>query len=270
MSSQFNCRRHLSQEMTQKYLNGSLSPDEMYEVEDRLLESDFYFEAMEGLEKVPWDLCEKAVDSARERIATKYHISKKKSGATTKMLVAAFTLVMAAAGFWWYMQSETSQTYDLSPPPQETYPPSSQQMPTSGDLKSNETPVDLQTQVQDTIVAAEVKAEDPPDDIPNNGEPRQPAVGDASNYVAVGRIIDQDGQAIANVTVSMGTTSDTTDKSGYYALRVQPGKQTIQLKYGEFTADVDVNTNQNWEIVLDPVKSAIISSYPVIGANRFK
>jgi len=70
--------------------------------------------------------------------------------------------------------------------------------------------------------------------------------------------------------VSSGQVSDTTDKSGYYALKIAKGGRQILITHLATEYFVDIDTNQNWEIVLDIAKQVVHDYHPMNAANRFK
>jgi len=86
----------------------------------------------------------------------------------------------------------------------------------------------------------------------------------------VGRIVDTRGIAIPNALVTSGKVSDTTDRSGYYALKIAKGGTQILVTHLATEYLVEIDTNQNWEIVLDIAKQVVHDYHPMNAANRFK
>jgi len=86
----------------------------------------------------------------------------------------------------------------------------------------------------------------------------------------VGRIVDTRGIAIPNALVTSGKVSDTTDRSGYYALKIATGGTQLLVTHLTTEYLVEIDTNQNWEIVLDIAKQVVHDYHPMNAANRFK
>ena len=86
----------------------------------------------------------------------------------------------------------------------------------------------------------------------------------------MGRVIDIKGLAIPDATVSWGNSSDTTDNFGYFALKVPLGNAEIVVSHLSTNYSLEIDTNQNWEIVLDIANRKIYDYTPMNAANRFK
>ena len=266
-----NRKRHLTQELSKQYLNGELSPREMYLVEDLLLENDFYFEAMEGLERMPWERCERAVDQTLETISHNFKIKPRTNWKRNGIMLAAVALIAAGLGTIWFFDSKSPHTLDLTSesrsagpdePLEETLMPKipSEEDQLSADSSSEQTSRDNQQDLSTTpLEESDTETFPAPADKPV-----------LTSHVAVGRIVDIRGEALNNIMVSVDGISDSTDKSGYYALRIPPGTTKMTLRHPAFSLEVEIDTSENWEIVLDVDQRQIIEKYPINAANRFK
>lgn len=284
-----NCSRHLTQELSKQYLNGKLSSKEMYAVEDRLLENDFYFEAMEGLEVVPWDRCQQAVDQVREQIIANYKVKQRSSwNQRTVAYIALGTLVLGV-GLAWFAMSGPNKSADLTAEGTENLQPAAkgpslaeknpdiswENKPGSDSLNAFKDTITMVENVNEASASELLETKDHQLVVEGTKETvisRRPqkTSSPVEAHIAVGRIIDINGIALQNVMVIAGPVSDVTDKSGYYAIRVPYGLASVQIKHSGFTANIEIDTKENWEIVLDLTNGSVKDFYPINGGNRFK
>ena len=261
---------YLERELSKQYLTGTLSPKEKYQVEDHLLEHDFSFEAMEGLEQVDWKQVETHLNETEARIISEFslpqaHLNHK----LVLSMVGVLTSILLAT---WYFTS-SPETVDMSPPELNTA--------TSPVLdKELDEPLQeesLEPEKIDTInTPAKNEIATPAPVTPKVTEPKtKPPVLSKSKespaiHIAVGRVVDVKGLAIVNATVQSGRVSDTTDNYGYFALKVPKGGAKVTVSHLATDYQVEIDTNQNWEIVLDVAKRKVYDYSPMNAANRFK
>ncbi len=265
--------------MSKQYLAGTLSPKEKYQIEDRLLENDFYFEAMDGLEQVPWEQCQKQLEETESRIIREFSINQGANPAQ-KIALTLIGLFVTSLLTTWYFTSGSTKTIDLSPAPKAPISTAAQnqQSEVAPQLKSTPEVISIDTASklsQDKVaVDKELKK-----DLRNTTSKNEPATTAAPikrridytvTHITVGRIVDTRGIAIPDAVVSSGQVSDTTDKSGYYALKIAKGGRQILITHLATEYFVDIDTNQNWEIVLDIAKQVVHDYHPMNAANRFK
>lgn len=265
--------------MSKQYLAGTLSPKEKYQIEDRLLENDFYFEAMDGLEQVPWEQCQKQLEETESRIIREFSINQGANPAQ-KIALTLIGLFVTSLLTTWYFTSGSTKTIDLSPAPKAPISTAAknQQSEVAPQLKSTPEVISIDTASklsQDKVaVDKELKK-----DLRNTTSKNEPATTAAPikrsidytvTHITVGRIVDTRGIAIPDAVVSSGQVSDTTDKSGYYALKIAKGGRQILITHLATEYFVDIDTNQNWEIVLDIAKQVVHDYHPINAANRFK
>ena len=239
----------------------------MYLVEDQLLENDFYFEAMEGLERVPWERCQLAVDQTVDTITQNFKIRPRSHWKRNTIMLAAVGLIAAGLGTFWIFDSKSPETLDLTTESRSAGPqePATEETTPALPNKNAEIPEDSTSQTA-------------PDNLPETSDskplaetpPQSQSEPLAAGHIAVGRIVDIQGEALKNIQVSADGTSDNTDKSGYYALRVPPGSTKMVLKHPAFSLEVEIDTSENWEIVVDVDRQQVIEKYPINAANRFK
>ncbi|MDH3711556.1 MAG: hypothetical protein OER04_16815 [Cyclobacteriaceae bacterium] len=267
------CNRHLTQELSKQYLSGTLTPHEMYLVEDRLLESDFFFEAMEGLEQMPWDRCQQAVDEASKAIHENFKIKKRSRFSQNQIIMAAVALIAMGLGTFWIIHSNSGNPMDLST---ESNAPGETEVIEKRNSQEDEGEI----QAIDSSSTSSSSSIDstPPSQVENetNGQNSGPAQSTPSaktavgGPIAVGRIVDTRGDALEGILVSASGVKDYTDESGYYALRIAPGTTTIMLEHPDFNLQFEVDTSENWEIVVNVEQKEIIEQYPINTGNRFK
>ncbi len=277
------CDRLVTAETSKKYLAGELTAAEMYRVEFLMLENDFCFEAMEGLERVPWDHCQKAMESAQTRIRSQYNISSNERRRNIRLMAVALLIALGGLGIFWVANGTKDNAMDLSPALEHNLPPARKQV-----LEQQvQEPLDKQPK-QELSLPAEEEVTD------NNLALERNQVNEGSNiekqitppvntsnsskkldsplplHIAVGRIVDPKGLALNGVSVRVGGEQSNTDESGYYTLNLPSGKMTLTLEYMGITTTTEIDSDQNWQIVLDVSKGEIIESQALNTANRFK
>jgi hypothetical protein len=271
----------MDRELSKQYLSGKLSPRENYQIESRLLENDFSYDAIEGLEQVSWDQCQKQLEAVEARIIREL-TSKQNQGLGRKLslgLIGILTTLTIA----WYFTAGNSSSIDLSnrqvaatgtPPAKQvketsapehdlrhkTDTPGKSVTPKNTNLAGKSSlgatasernqPLKLQTVKTSEVATVKSKA--------------------VETRITVGRIIDAKGIPVTNAKVLSGNMTDITDKSGYYALKVPGEGIMIKVRHLATEYEVEIDANQNWEIKLDIVQQAVIDYYPMNAANRFK
>ena len=261
---------------------GGLSAAEMYQVEYLMLENDFCFEAMEGLERVPWDHCQQAIESAGTRIRSQYNISSNERRRNTRIMALALAVALSGLGLFWAFNHNDSKPVDLSNDTETVLPPASTGTSNQVDQdplqKSNmEKSTDSVAIIVDN--AAVMKPQNN-SDIPIGTEEstrsisKQEKADDRSSnlplHIAVGRIVDPNGLALNGVSVRVGGEQSQTDQSGYYTLNLPSGKMTLMLEYAGINTETEIDSDQNWWIVLDVNQGKVIESQALNTANRFK
>ena len=83
-------------------------------------------------------------------------------------------------------------------------------------------------------------------------------------------MIDIKGLAIPDAVVTWRNQSDTTDSNGYFAIRTPLGGVKIMVTHLATNYPIEIDTNQNWNIVLDIAEQKILDYTPMNAANRFK
>lgn len=262
-----------------QYLAGTLSPKENYQIEDRLLENEFYYEAVEGLQQVPVNQWQEQLQQTESRIANEFAIDKApvKNRSIAIGIIGLFTALIST----WYFTSSNNDPVDLSTGQVEVSSQPSVDNRTEEPVmdtlgQSRENPQDQQINVNE-----EAQEKAPADERPGGPVKRKPvqtngvqsgtpANKNSETHITVGRVIDTRGIPIVNATVTSGKITDTTDKSGYYALRVPVGGTSIEVTHLATPYIVEIDSNQSWEIVLDIAHQKVIDYYPMNAANRFK
>gem|GEM_PF-6900756 len=277
------CDRLVTAETSKKYLAGELTAAEMYRVEFLMLENDFCFEAMEGLERVPWDHCQKAMESAQTRIRSQYNISSNERRRNTRLMAVALLIALGGLGIFWAANGTKDNAIDLSPAIEENLPPAreqvlDQQVKEPLHVESNDRPgPPTEEAITDEIQPLERNQED---EEPNIEKQVSPPINTSTStkkpdnplplHIAVGRIVDPKGLALNGVSVQVGGEQSNTDESGYYTLNLPSGKMTLTLEYMGISTTTEIDSDQNWQIVLDVSKGEIIESQALNTANRFK
>lgn len=254
---------------------------ENYQVEDRLLENDFHFEAFEGLEKVPWGKCQKQLESTEARIINEFALEAS-SPTGFRTLTLAVTGLIAVVASIWYFNRSTPETIDLSNDRPEVSSPAPEVVMPADSISSNanansEGDSDEATDITDDSLENEIKpkAINPAAISKTKKVPKSPSTtttkpDDKPAHITVGRVVDTKGIPVPNAKVSAATASDTTDKSGYYALKIPRGSTNIEVTHLSTTYSVEVDGNQNWVIVLNIANREVKDYYPMKAANRFK
>lgn len=256
----------MSRDISRQYLAGILSSKVNYRIEDRLLENDFCYDAFEGLEQVSWKQCQNHLEAIESRIIDEFNIEPGHwSGWKLTLGIIGILTALTTA---WYLTTSSPGPTDFSrrqvettgtPPVEEvkdqsvadTIPdpePANRAEIISADIQENQT---IKLTVKTSKVAP-VK--------PNN----------TGSRITVGRIIDAKGIPLTNAKVRSGEVTDSTDKSGYYALKVPGGGIVVKVVHLATEYEVEIDSNQNWEIVLDIARQVVVDYYPMNAANRFR
>ena len=260
--------------MSKQYLAGTLSPEKKYEIEDQLLKNDFYFEAMEGLEQLSWGKCQKQLEETESRIIKEFSIDQG-ANTTQKIALTVLGLFISSILGTWYFTTSTLKTVDLSPTPKETLSTAPDKITledTASKITSTKVVVDKEPKndLNNTLGATATATATPATKKTTSTPPVQRRIDDAATHITVGRIVDTRGIAIPNALVTSGKVSDTTDRSGYYALKIAIGGTQLLVTHLTTEYLVEIDTNQNWEIVLDIAKQVVHDYHPMNAANRFK
>lgn len=263
--------------MTKQYLTGALSSGEKYRVEDRLLENDFSYDAMEGLEHTSWDLCELHLAETESRIIEEFSIGQNR-GINKTVAITLIGLFTTALLVTWYF-STGPETIDISLTDVET----ATTAPVDKQVDEHLNEVAIIPQPSDSTADTQPSEENTDDEpkIKDNETGTPPAKIQApvkaeknderiANHIAVGRVIDVKGLAISNATVKSGNAVDTTDRSGYFALKLPKGGVRITVSHLATDYTVEIDSNQNWEIILDVTSRKVHDYRPINAANRFK
>jgi hypothetical protein len=239
-------------------------------VEDRLLENDFSFEALAGLEQVPWQQCEQHILETESRIVEEF--SLKQPATNRNILYTLVGLLATALIAGWYFSS-SPETVDLS----STETESASNAPVG---KETNIPEQKSSEILTNLDTVNAAVEPPKPEVSKKSvsiktQPEVPrkAIREIDNrevHIAVGRLIDLKGIAIVDAVVESGNVSDTTDNYGYFALKVPMGGGQITVTHLATEYSVNIDTNQNWEIVLDIAARRVHDYTPMNAANRFK
>jgi hypothetical protein len=267
----------MDRELSKQYLSGKLSPRENYQIESRLLENDFSYDAIEGLEQVSWDQCQKQLEAVEARIIREY-TSKQNQGLGRKIslgLIGILTTLTIA----WYFTAGNSSSIDLSnrqvaatgtPPAKqvkETSAPENDLRHKTDTPGKSVTPKNTNLAGKSSLGATAGERKLQKVKTSEVAAVKSKAV---ETRITVGRIIDAKGIPVTNAKVLSGNMTDITDKSGYYALKVPGEGIMIKVRHLATEYEVEIDANQNWEIKLDIVQQAVIDYYPMNAANRFK
>jgi hypothetical protein len=272
----------LNQELCKQYLAGHLTPKENYRIENILLENDFGYDAIEGLAQAYDSQWHKHLEETESRISKDFGIRENK-GKNLKLALGLTGLVIIAMTTWFL--STNQETLNLtSKQTQETAKPS-EPSPIEEALPIETLPIEAMegTEPSDPNPVVEEQSLTNPEKLSSNQEPAtvkskaketlEPATslsGPIETHITVGRIVDTKGIPVVEASVSYGNSADTTDKSGYYALKVSKRGINVKVTHLSTPYTVEIDSHQNWEIVLDIVEQKVIDYYPINAANRFK
>ena len=98
--------------MSKQYLTGELTPKEKYQVEDRLLENDFSYEAVEGLEQLSWDECQQHLLDTESRIVEEFSLSQNSLINKNTMITITGLVISGLLAVWYFIPS--NDTIDMS------------------------------------------------------------------------------------------------------------------------------------------------------------
>ena len=249
--------------MSKQYLAGTLSPKENYQIEDRLLENDFGYQAFEGLEQVDVTQWQKHLEDTESRIINEFGIQQ---GADLKQNVTVGIAGLAACVIAaWFIFAPGQEPLDLTTNQiEESAEAADQKESVSAALDTLEVQAPpIQDKKPEPLKKVEPQAKEPV-------KPKPTIPKTVETHITVGRIVDSKGIPVVNATVSYGKAIDTTDKSGYYALKVSHGGIKVKVTHLTTPYLVEIDSHQNWEIVLDIAEQEVIDYYPMNAANRFK
>jgi len=242
-----------------------------------MLENDFTYDAFEGLEQIPWIQCQWQIEATEARIMEEFDLGSPKN--TSRTIAAGIVGMLALIASVWFFTNSPTETVDLSDNKPETSSPAPQasSLPeTDFMVTEEETPSDTEATNKPPVANTEST------ELATSNTKKTQSVNskklvvqdvngiDKLAHITVGRVVDTKGIPIRNATVSSGVVTDTTDKSGYYALKIPQGSTQIIVTHLTTRYSVEINTNQNWMIVLDIADRAVKDYYPINPANRFK
>jgi hypothetical protein len=249
--------------LSKQYLAGTLSPKENYQIEDRLLENDFSYQAFEGLGQVDAKQWQTQLEDTESRIIKEFGIHQDQ-GLTRNVTIGIAGLAACVIAAW-FIFAPGREPLDLTADQVSKSAEASDQKesvaPALDTLSVKAPPIQEKKPEPSNKVKSLVKEPVKPKPIlPKNVE----------THITVGRIVDSKGIPVVNATVSYGMAIDTTDKSGYYALKVSQGGIKVKVTHLTTPYLVEIDSHQNWEIVLDIAEQEVIDYYPMNAANRFK
>ncbi len=232
---------------------------------------------MEGLEQLPGDQWQKHLEETESRLSKEFSIGQD-NRSFQRIALSLIGLFVTSLLATWYFTTGTQDTVDLSPTPKETVSTAANTPLLAETTEINSatviTPEDSSSQIETKVVVKKQPVKEPVRNIPNSktsiAQPAKRNKIDAVTHITVGRIVDTRGIAIPNALVTSGKVSDTTDKSGYYALKIAKGGTQILVTHLATNYFIEIDTNQNWEIVLDIVQQKVHDYHPMNAANRFK
>ena len=268
--------------MCKRYLLGTLSPKENYQVDIRLLENDFYFEAIDGLEQVPWQQSEKHLEETESRIIKEFSINKGQTVRENMVRAGMGLLIASLLGIWYFTNSP--ETIDLTQTRNEaisTAPTDPEIANEIANKVENKVGKESETSPRTSILEDTATIEKPepvpitkPAPIIDRKKPQVTQTPDISKtadvHITVGRIVDTKGLAIPSAVVTSGSASDTTDSSGYFALKITKGGVKLLVTHLGVPYSVEIDSNQNWQITLDVANKKLLDYRPINAANRFK
>ncbi len=244
-----------------------------------MLENDFFYDAVEGLEQVPWDQCHRQLEEVESRIVKGFSINQTNgvNRNITLGIIGIFTTLMAA----WYFTSKNTDPVDLTseqiattaePSPEMVSDPLPEIVDSTATGDTLSKPVATPSEQQQTITPVSPSPVKKPQRRATASPKRQDSPTDQTmeRHITVGRVVDTKGIPIVDALVTSGEATDTTDKSGYYALKVPPGGNRIKVTHLATSYGVEVHSQQNWEIVLDIANQKVVDYHPINAANRFK
>ena len=267
---------YLERELSKQYLTGTLSPKEKYQIEDHLLEHDFSFEAMEGLEQIEWKQVEAHLIETEARIVSEFSLPQ--ANLNHRLVLSLVGVLTSVLLVTWYFSSNP-ETVDMSPPELNTASSPVLENEVGEPIQETNIEPELSTTEPEQLdtINTSVKKEITPPPVTrkvskSKNTPPTQAKSEESTiiHIAVGRVVDVKGIAIVNATVLSGRVSDTTDSYGYFALKVPKGGAKVTVSHLATDYQVEIDTNQNWEIVLDVAKRKVHDYSPMNAANRFK
>ena len=209
------------------------------------------------------------MEAIESRIIDEFNI--KQSRGLNKALTLSIIGMLTALVATWYLTTGNSGSIDLSEAQEQAgSEPKAEELTALAVPDSTEgenvTPADS------TKVAATNKKSELPIELQTARSPEVvPTIPKTiETRITVGRIIDIKGIPVVDATVSSGAVNDTTDKSGYYAIKVTAGGTELKVSHLATEYVVEIDSHQNWEIVLDIARQEVIDYYPMNAANRFK
>ena len=255
-------------------------------MDNRLLENDFYFEAIDGLEQVPWQQSEKHLEETESRIIKEFSINKDRAAKKNLAWAGLGMFIASLLGIWYFAGSGpidfTNET-STAPNEQELNDVHEEEFNNALEEEIKNEPQKNKSEVSPspailpedsaTIETPEKIPTTKPSPIVDRKKTQVNQTNDISNsadiHITVGRIVDTKGLAIPFAVVTSGSVSDTTDANGYFALKVAKGGVKLLVTHLGVPYQVEIDTNQNWQITLD-VANKTFDYRPINAANRFK
>ena len=229
---------------------------------------------MEGLEQLEWNQIERHLNQTESRIISEFGLQA--NTISRKLVLSVVGILTGALIATWYFSSNP-ETVDMSPPELSTATSPLPENELDQVPEVDEVPGDPESNapIADSVISIE-SSEITPEPVESKVSKPKPAPANTGSdenietHIAVGRVVDVKGLAIVNATVHSGDISDTTDSYGYFALRVPKGGTKVIVTHLATDYQLEIDTNQNWEIVLDVAKQKVYDYSPMNAANRFK
>jgi len=248
------------------------------------LENDFAFEAFEGLHESGWHQTQRHLDKVDERIVNDFALNEK-TGLSRNLALGIVGLLTAAMATYYFVSSD-SKSMDLSSSQNEAAEPSVENEGSLGitedSIHNFVDSVELNKPREPISVSESKPNSEKEAPNKNTGKTKKTVATKptkqveietktaADLHISVGRIVDTKGIPIVDAQVISGNIKDTTDESGYYALKIPRGGAIIFVNHLSIKYQVEIDSNQNWEIVLDIANQQVNDYYPMNAANRFK
>ena len=229
---------------------------------------------MEGLEQLEWSQIERHLNQTESRIISEFGLQP--NIISRKLVLGVVGILTSVLLATWYFSSNP-ETVDMSPPELSTATSPLPENEPEQVPKIDEALEEPESNppIADSVNSIESSQATPEPVEVKTSKPKPTSANKASDlnietHIAVGRVVDIKGVAIVNAIVRSGDISDTTDNYGYFALRVPKGGTRVIVSHLATDYRIEIDTNQNWEIVLDVAKRKVYDYSPMNAANRFK